>query len=139
MYGGFIYAQFVYARIDMIRLIFTLSFLCSSFMCFAANSAMQASSCAPKGILNVVKEKLNPKSFWVDQSINAENMLRFWLTGEGARFDESTMIISDCALLHQDDPIARQECVTYVRGEIEFWRRCGQHAKRMCRLYGGYC
>lgn len=105
-------------------------------MCFAANSAMHASSCAPKGISNVLKEKLNPKSFWVDQSIIAEDMLRYWLTGDGA---ENTMTISDCTMRHHDDPIARQECVTYVRGEIEFWRRCGQHAKRMCRLHGGYC
>lgn len=116
-----------------------LIFVCAPLKSFAANSAMHASSCAPNGISNVVKEKLSPKKFWVEQSISSEDALLYWLTGKGAGFDETPMTINNCALEHKNDPIARQECITYVRGEIEFWRRCGQHAKRMCRLHGGYC
>ncbi|CAN4276841.1 hypothetical protein MCEMSEM29_01949 [Methylophilaceae bacterium] len=123
----------------MVKLIFILICVSVPFMSFAANSDMQASSCAPNGITNIVKEKLSPKKFWVEQSILAENALLYWLTGKGADFDETPMTISNCALKHNNDPIARQECVTYVRGEVDFWRRCGQHAKKMCRLHGGYC
>lgn len=103
----------------------------------AANSDMQASSCAPKGVVNNMKEKMNPKEFWAKQSTVAENALAYWLYGRGAGEEGPPPKISDCS--SKSNPVERQECISYIRGEIDFWRRCGQHANRMCRLHGGYC
>jgi hypothetical protein len=120
----------------MQRLLITLTLLVP-LIGWAASSDMKASSCAPNGIANSLKEKMNPKEFWAKQSTIAENALAYWIYGRGAGEEGAPPKISDCA--SKTDPIERQECVTYIRSEIEFWRRCGQHANRMCRLHGGFC
>lgn len=103
---------------------------------FAANSDMSA-SCAPNGLTASLKEKINPKSFWVEQAVNAEFMLNFYRNGgdEG----DAPHTIEDCRIISKGNTIKFEECSVQIRSEIEFWSRCGQHARRMCRLYGGYC
>ncbi len=120
----------------MQRLLIALIFLVP-LIAGAASSDMEAFSCAPKGIVNKLKEKMNPKSFWVEQSTVAENALAYWLFGRGAGEEGPPPTVNDCS--RKSDPIERQKCIAYVKGEIEFWRRCGQHANRMCRLHGGFC
>lgn len=120
--------------------IFIFLFLISFYSSvYAANSDMQAISCAPNGIANVIKEKVDPKGFWVKQATFSEGMLNYLRYGEGAGPDEIVPTEEGCIAKSQGDRIEREKCITYVRNEINFWVRCGAHAKKMCRLHGGNC
>lgn len=108
-----------------------------SSLSWAASSEMNA-SCSPNGITAVMKEKMNPKSFWAHQSTIAESMLGYWQRG-GDGDEGGSMSIGECQIEAHGDRIKYEKCVTYIRSEINFWARCGQHARNMCRLHGGYC
>jgi len=111
-------------------------FLIFSTLSHSATSDMTASSCAPNGVSNVLKEKWAPKEFWAHQSTVAEGMIDYWHNG-GYGEVASPMTQQDCVVQSRGDLIKRQECITYIQNELDFWIRCGQHAKKMCRLYGG--
>ena len=113
--------------------------LCFNNFLYAASSDMQASSCAPNGVTNVIKEKMNPRKFWIDQMLTADRMVAYWVNGEGAGEEGPPDTVYDCNIKNKDNPIERQKCVSYVKGEVEFWRRCGAHARQMCKLNGGFC
>ena len=96
----------------------------------AGSSAMESKrridlqTCAPEGVVGVIKEKVAPRSFWIEQVVQLETSLeRNW------EWDDALATCRD-----EGDPSDREKCLAYVEGNHAGAKRCLAHALRMCRL-----
>lgn len=110
-------------RLIMVFLITMLA--ASSAYAFDDKVRIELATCRPDGIYNSWKERINPKEFWIDQTVSFEmelEKLRYWSVAE------KCSDISEHA-----EKIA---CVSYFQNLRASIARCYQTALRMCRANG---
>jgi hypothetical protein len=98
---------------------------------------MDPATCDPSGVKNKLREKLNPKKFWVEMVINSENAIEMHTRGDPL-FD-SPITVDDCKIFYKRNPTEAQRCEWKIQNLINYWEKCNRHANRMCRLHGGLC
>jgi hypothetical protein len=96
---------------------------------FAADIGIDLKTCMPDGAINTVKEKFDPKKFWIAQNVILEiHLERRW------EFEEA---MSRCGEISSNSE--RIKCISYQQNLQASIIRCYQTTKRMCRANGGLC
>jgi hypothetical protein len=86
-------------------------------------------TCEPDGVINVWKERLNPKDFWINQSVVFKTDLSE-MTDENGYYDVCRSISSNSE---------RVRCFDYKKSLVDSARRCLPLIIRRCRQHGGFC
>ena len=93
-----------------------------------ADIEIDMATCMPKGIVSSMKEKTNPKKFWISQNIELEIAIQKW------------DIATSTAVCHEQKSTAEQErCFEYKRNLYESAVKCYQTTSQLCRANGGNC
>jgi len=107
-------------------LVFLITILAvSSAYAYDGILRIELATCSPDGIYNSWKERLNPKEFWINQTIVLEMEL------EKLRYKSVAESCSE--IREQTEKIA---CVSYFQNLRASAARCYQTALRMCRANG---
>ena len=104
----------------------------------AAYGDMDTNTCQPSGVVNNLKAKIDPKTFWINMYLDSIEALDIH-TGKRSIDIESAVTIKDCDISYMSNPIKHTECITRVRSTIYYWKKCNQHAQTMCIKHGGLC
>jgi hypothetical protein len=86
-------------------------------------------TCEPDGVINVWKERLNPKDFWINQSVVFKTDLSE-MTDENGYYDVCRSISNNSE---------RVRCFDYKKSLVDSARRCLPLIIRRCRQHGGFC
>lgn len=103
----------------------------------AAYGDMNPGTCAPSGIINKTKEKIDPRGFWVKMFIDSQQGIES-LTG---RYTDEQWggPEAHCMINNRPGSTGYTKCMLEMRNTLAYWVRCNEHARTMCRLHGGYC
>ncbi len=104
---------------------------------YAEYGDMDPGTCAPSGIINKTKAKMNPKAFWKKMADNSARAIQ--IVSGNSLGDEWTGPHNHCLINNRIDSIGYQECMSQMRSTLDYWVRCNKHAVMMCRLNSGNC
>lgn len=100
--------------------------LCAGAFAYDTELRIELDTCRPSGIVGIAKEKINPREFWVSQTVVLEMALeRSW---------EFTDSINDCQ--HESTDAKKIQCRLYFKNRLDSIRKCYRTAKAMCRQNG---
>lgn len=104
----------------------------------AAYGDLNPGTCAPSGLLNIMKEKVDPKSFWAHMVADTEQSILYFSgkVNDGGSYGNP---INQCEMTTRTGSPEQIKCMLEVKNTLNYYIRCNQHAKQMCRLHGGYC
>jgi hypothetical protein len=91
---------------------------------------MDPITCEPSGVINRVKEKIDPLGFWVDMTINADMALKVLTEGDLEVVEGNAQ---DCRILYSRNPKKLEQCLWRVENTISFWRKCKAYAEEKIR------
>lgn len=117
--------------------ILTLFFFCISCNLRAEYGDMNPGTCAPSGVINKTKAKIDPKGFWIKMVVDSQQGIDT-LTGKSTDADWSGPQ-DHCLINNKINSIGYQQCMSELRSTLDYWIRCHSHAVRMCILNGGLC
>jgi hypothetical protein len=88
---------------------------------------IELNTCTPDGVVNELKEKWNPKDFWIRQNVIFESEVKSAWKYDG----------SYCRL--KNDEVDKTKCFLYIKNMYQSILKCYRTTKLLCRQNGGYC
>lgn len=124
-----------YSRKIIFKFIFGFSSLIFSDASFAGD--MDPGTCAPSGIINIAKEKMDPRGFWArmysDSLMGIETL-------SGQRTDEQwDGPEAQCMINNRSGSLGYKKCMMEMRNMLDYHMKCNRHAQTLCRINGGRC
>lgn len=89
------------------------------------------STCGPSGVSNRIKLAADKKSFWASQVVKLESI-----------YESNIMFYGDWGMYCKTRSSSQDMiniCLADIENQFNNITRCTNHAKRMCRLSGGFC
>lgn len=112
-------------------LLISLMFFIPNFS-FSGWDDIDWKSCGAGSIKRSFEFTIDKKKFWVSQHTDLEMIMEV----NSREYDGYKM---DCRLRNHDDKKGYASCITSIDSMMENISRCLLHAKKMCRIHGGYC
>lgn len=104
---------------------------------FSAYGDMDPGTCAPSGVINKAKERMDPKGFWVRMFLDSAQGI-MTLTGQSTDQQWSGPQ-AQCLISNAPGSQGYTRCMLQMQNMLGYWVKCHRHAATMCRLHGGNC